>query len=719
MNITYSDHNKEFLHVVGDRTKHTIFINKIGGRWNKKLEPPGWILNNIFKKDLDTYIKNFELKQIKKNKNKKNKVCDPGESVEAAAKDESAIINRDTDTSPRPKEALPGLKDAAAKRSPTALPRESPPLTAAAKRSPTALPRESPPSAAAAPRSLAKVVVDPIKSIANNDSDLRSVKSISNKEASQRAVKSNARGSSVKSIPNHDVDSRAAGGPKDVDLMSVKSIANKEASSESDISENYRKGRGNILGAEYGFTGNEKPPLKEEDDIFYESENGSEYENGKDTSFGGAGDYDSESKSYIKDKKGWSHIGDLIDTEKVNKRYESENESDNENDTTSLRSEYEDDRRVASTKGGYRGASDPRSTAEQRATKWSTCKAAASQSTAKPRADTRSTYKADASHSKFSDDRGAASTKGSDSLGSAVGDLLAAASVGGDSNSAYSEYKKSELLNRYNNKKKFDTSLRSPPKEASERSSSSDDDNRAYGEKRTGSTTAFGNDRFAASTFCSDRKSTASFVGGGVTSRKGDISGSKSLNPTTRGEKSTYKAAASQSTAKPRADSRSKGGDLIEAASFGCDRSAASTKVSDSRGSAACDREAAASFGGENDNKRCEKCNRKIKKKKGGDLGEAAAKGGYIRDEKEIKIDRNIIGTPPVSKFLYNGNKKKIYKSPAKSPNIFKNSNVYSYYNNNPVTKKKLYENLYKYNKGLSFPDSETEEDSEFDYESD
>ena len=117
---------------------------------------------------------------------------------------------------------------------------------------------------------------------------------------------------------------------------------------------------------------------------------------------------------------------------------------------------------MASTKGGYRGASDP-----------------------------RSTYKADSSQSKFGDDRGAASTKGSDSR--------AAASFGGDRNSAYSEYKKSELLNRYN-KKKFDTS---------ERASSSDDDNRAYGEKRTGSTTAFGNDRFAASTFGSDSRGSA------------------------------------------------------------------------------------------------------------------------------------------------------------------------------------------------------------------
>jgi len=131
----------------------------------------------------------------------------------------------------------------------------------------------------------------------------------------------------------------------------------------------------------------------------------------------------------------------------------------------------------------------------------------------------------------------------------------------------------------------------------------------------------------------------------------------------------------------------------------------------------------AASEGGENYNKRCDKCNRKIKKNKGGDRGAASTFGSDREStasfKQEIKIDRNIIGTPPVSKFLYNGNKKKIYKSPAKSPNIFKNSNVYSYYNNNPVTKKKLYENLYKYNKGLSFPDSETEEDSEFDYESD
>ena len=72
---------------------------------------------------------------------------------------------------------------------------------------------------------------------------------------------------------------------------------------------------------------------------------------------------------------------------------------------------------------------------------------------------------------------------------------------------------------------------------------------------------------------------------------------------------------------------------------------------------------------------------------------------------------KNFLKTPPVKKYTHDKEIKKIYKSPG----IFKSPNVFSYYNNNPVTKKTLYNNLYNYKKGLNFSESETDTDDSDD----
>ena len=93
---------------------------------------------------------------------------------------------------------------------------------------------------------------------------------------------------------------------------------------------------------------------------------------------------------------------------------------------------------------------------------------------------------------------------------------------------------------------------------------------------------------------------------------------------------------------------------------------------------------------------RCKLCNRKNKTKV------------YKSPVKQFK---NFVKTPPVKKYTQAKEIKKIYKSPG----VFKSPNVFSYYNNNPVTKKTLYNSLYNYKKGMNFSESETDPDTDED----
>ena len=56
--IFYKKYNEKNLHVTGDRTNSKLkkFISTLSGRWNKKLEPEGWLVNIIHESKLQKYI---------------------------------------------------------------------------------------------------------------------------------------------------------------------------------------------------------------------------------------------------------------------------------------------------------------------------------------------------------------------------------------------------------------------------------------------------------------------------------------------------------------------------------------------------------------------------------------------------------------------------------------------------------------------------------------
>lgn len=52
MSLVFESHNKDKFIVRGDRTKFQKKMNKLGGRWNSTIDPPGWLIPKAAESEL-------------------------------------------------------------------------------------------------------------------------------------------------------------------------------------------------------------------------------------------------------------------------------------------------------------------------------------------------------------------------------------------------------------------------------------------------------------------------------------------------------------------------------------------------------------------------------------------------------------------------------------------------------------------------------------------